>query len=184
MDTFLKSPDHRQTASEATCQISVDQQLAELSTLDLQDLRVRWRKLLRTQPPALQRTLLLRLLAYRLQARGYGDLDRESVRYLNRVARESQRPKAEPGRRNAKAPPSVPPVPPSKRLKLGTLLAREFNGTMHRVTVTEEGFAWQGNTYSSLSEIARLITGTRWNGPRFFGLRDKVERGQIGGEHP
>jgi hypothetical protein len=55
---------------------------------------------------------------------------------------------------------------------------------MHRVTVTQEGFAWQGITYSSLSEIARLITGTRWNGPRFFGLRDKLDRGQAGGEYP
>jgi hypothetical protein len=60
MDTFFKSPDYQQTASDAACQISVDQQLAELSTLDLQDLRARWRKLLRTQPPQLSRSLLLR----------------------------------------------------------------------------------------------------------------------------
>jgi hypothetical protein len=184
MDAFVTSPDHRQSASDAACQISIDQQLAELSTLDHQDLRVRWRKLLRTQPPQLSRSLLLRLFAYRLQARAYGDLDRETVRYINHVARERLRRKAEPGRRNAKAPPPIPPVPTSTRLKPGTLLAREFNGVMHRVTVTQEGFAWQGNTYSSLSEIARLITGTRWSGPRFFGLRDKVDRGQVGGEHP
>jgi hypothetical protein len=151
-----------------------------LSTLDLQDLRVRWRKLLRTQPPQLSRPLLLRLLAYRLQARAYGDLDRETVRYLSRTARESARRKAQHGRQNAKAP---PPVPTNTRLKPGTLLAREFNGSIHCVTVTQEGFAWQGSTYSNLSEIARLITGTRWNGPRFFGLRDKLERGQAGGEN-
>ncbi|MEE1657862.1 DUF2924 domain-containing protein [Microvirga sp. CF3062] len=77
----------------------------------------------------------------------------------------------------------MPPVPTNTGLKPGTLLAREFNGTMHRVTVTQEGFAWQGITYSSLSEVARLITGTRWNGPRFFGLRDKLERGRAGGEN-
>jgi len=183
MDGFVKSPDHRQTASDATHQAHLDQQLDEFSTLDLQDLRVRWRKLLRTQPPDLSRPLLLRLLAYRLQARAYDDLNRETVRYLNRIARERIRRKTEPGRRNAKAPPSVPPVPTSSRLKLGTLLAREFNGTMHRVTVTQEGFAWQENTYSSLSEIARLITGTRWNGPRFFGLRDKLDSGQAWGEN-
>ena len=183
MDTFVKSPDRRQTAADAACKISVDQQLAELSTLDLQDLRVRWRKLLRTQPPQLSRPLLLRLLAYRLQARAYGDLNRETVRYLNRTARESAQRKAEQGRPNVKAPPPIPPVPTNTKLKPGTLLAREFNGTMHRVTVTQEGFAWQGITYSSLSEIARLITGTRWNGPRFFGLRDKLERGQPGGEN-
>jgi hypothetical protein len=182
MDTSFKAPDHRQTASDAACQISIDQQLAELSALDLQDLRVRWRKLLRTQPPQLSRPLLLRLLAYRLQARAYGDLNRETGRFLNRTARERARRKAERGKQRAKAPPPIPPVPTSTRLKPGTLLAREFNGIMHRVTVTQEGFAWQGMTYSSLSEIARLITGTRWNGPRFFGLRDKLDRGQAVGE--
>lgn len=182
MDAFFKSP-HPPTASDATCQISVDQQLAELSALDLQDLRACWRKLLRTQPPQLSRPLLLRLLAYRLQARAYGDLDRETVRYLNRTARESAKRKAEHGRQNVKAPPPILPVPTKSKLKSGTLLAREFNGTMHRVTVTQEGFAWQGSTYSSLSEIARLITGTRWNGPRFFGLRDKLYRGQARGEN-
>jgi hypothetical protein len=184
MDAFVKSSDGRRMTSDAAHQAHLDQQLDELSTLDLQDLRVRWRKLLRTQPPQLSRPLLLRLLAYRLQARAHGDLDRETVRYLNRVARERTRRKAEQGRRNAKAPPPIPPVPTSSRLKPGTLLAREFNGTMHRVTVTQEGFAWQGSTYSSLSEIARLITGTRWNGPRFFGLRDKPDRGQAGRENP
>ncbi len=140
MDAFVTSPDHRQTASDASHQIWVDQQLAELSFLDHQDLRVRWRKLLRTQPPDLPRPLLLRLLAYRLQARVYGDLSREAVRYLNRIARESARRKAEQGKRNVKAPPPIPPVPPSTRLKPGTLLAREFNGTIHRVTVTQDGF--------------------------------------------
>jgi hypothetical protein len=58
-------------------------------------------------------------------------------------------------------------------LKPGTLLAREHHGRVYRVTVSAEGFAWNGAVYQSLSEIARLITGTRWNGPRFFGLRDK-----------
>jgi hypothetical protein len=184
MDAFVKSSDGLRIISGVAHQAHLDHQLDELSALDLQDLRVRWRKLLRTQPPQLSRPLLLRLLAYRLQARAYGDLDHETVRYLNRIARESARRKAEQGRRNVKAPPPVPPVPTSTRLKPGTLLAREFNGIMHRVTVTQEGFAWQGNTYSSLSEIARLITGTRWNGPRFFGLRDKLDTRQVGGENP
>lgn len=182
MDAFVTCPDPRQRASDTAHQAHLTQQLAELRTLDLQDLRVRWRKLLRTQPPDLSRPLLLRLLAYRLQARVYGDLDRETVRYLNRVAREWARRKTEQGQAT-KAPPPIPPVSVSNRLKPGTLLAREFNGSMHRVTITQDGFAWQGNTFGSLSEIARLITGTRWNGPRFFGLRDKVERGPAGGEN-
>jgi hypothetical protein len=154
MDAFVKSSGGLRMISGVAHQAHLDRQLNELSTLDLQDLRVRWRKLLRTQPPQLSRPLLLRLLAYRLQARAHGDLDRETVRYLNRIARESARRKTEQVRRNVKAPPPVPPVPTSTRLKPGTLLAREFNGIMHRVTVTQEGFAWQGNTYSSLSEIA------------------------------
>ncbi len=183
MDASVTSPHYRQRVSDATDQVHHDQQLAELSSLDLQDLRVRWRKLLRTQPPDLSRPLLLRLLAYRLQARAYGNLNRETVRYLNRIARDRARRQTEQGRQNAKAPPPIPPVPTSSRLKPGTLLAREFNGIMHRVTVTQEGFVWQGSSYSSLSEIARLITGTRWNGPRFFGLRDKLYRGQAGGEN-
>jgi hypothetical protein len=160
----------------------VDRQINELTELDLPDLRVRWRKLLRTQPPQVSRPLLMRLLAYRLQARAYGDLDRETTRYLNRIAHESARCRAEQGKRRPKAPPPIPPVPRSIGLKLGTLLAREFNGFMHRVTVIEGGFAWQGNTYKSLSEIARLITGTRWNGPRFFGLRDRGDSGPSAGD--
>ena len=56
---------------------------------------------------------------------------------------------------------------------LGTILAREWNGRMHRVTVLADGFAWSGKTYPSLSKLAFAITGSRWNGPRFFGLRHK-----------
>jgi hypothetical protein len=62
-------------------------------------------------------------------------------------------------------------------LRPGTVLGREWNGRMHRVAVLAEGFAWNGKTYSSLSRIAFEITGTRWNGPRFFALRDKPARG-------
>jgi hypothetical protein len=148
----------------------------------LHQLRVRWRKLLRSQPPEhLSRSLLLRVLAYKLQARAHGDLDGETVRYLDRIAKEQLRQlKREEGRRNA--PPAIPPVPAPRQLKAGTLLAREFGGQMHRVTVVADGFAWKGATYTSLSEIARLITGTRWSGPRFFGLRDKGTRVQTAGE--
>ena len=61
-------------------------------------------------------------------------------------------------------------------LRPGTILAREWNGRMHRVTVLADGFAWNGKTYHSLSKIAFAITGTRWNGPKFFGMRDKSSR--------
>ena len=58
------------------------------------------------------------------------------------------------------------------------MLGREWNGRMHRVTVLADGFAWNGKTYPSLSKVAFAITGTRWNGPKFFGLRDKPSKGR------
>jgi DUF2924 family protein len=134
---------------------------------------VRWRQRTRSAPPPhLSRSLLLRLLAYKLQARAYGDLDRETARALERIERERVRRRGTGGGK-PKAPPPIPPVPATRSLKPGTLLAREHDGHLHRVTVMAEGFAWNGAVYQSLSEIARLITGTRWSGPRFFGLRDK-----------
>ncbi len=78
------------------------------------------------------------------------------------------------GQRSSKRPPPIPPVPDKRSLKPGTILAREHNGELHRVMVLDDGFAWNGATYRSLSEVARAITGTNWNGPRFFGLRDKA----------
>jgi hypothetical protein len=105
---------------------------------------------------------MFRMLAYRLQAEHFGDLDSESKRLLdNAVSPEAA------GRRAVE----------SSRINIdvrpGTMLAREWNGRMQRVAVLADGFAWNGKTYRSLSKIALAITGTRWNGPRFFGLRDK-----------
>jgi hypothetical protein len=62
-------------------------------------------------------------------------------------------------------------------LRPGTILSREWNGQMHRVAVRDKGFDWNGKTYRSLSKVALAITGTRWNGPRFFGLRDNPRKG-------
>jgi hypothetical protein len=145
--------------------------LATLATLDLHGLRVRWRKLFRKEAPAhLTRALLLRILAYRIQANAFGDLDRETARFLDRIARQR--------RAGDKSP--VLPVAETRTLKAGAQLVREHDGVLHRVTVVEGGYAWSGTTYRSLSEVARAITGTRWNGPRFFGLRDRPARGKAG----
>ncbi|MBB4051743.1 hypothetical protein GGR20_001385 [Devosia subaequoris] len=154
--------------------------LAQLAELDINGLRVLWRKRLRTGPPDLPRSLLMRLLAYRLQAKVHGDLDRATQRYLERIQRENIRERQE-GTRKAKAPPTVPPVR-RRRLGPGTLLVREFGNDVHTVTVTTAGFIWQGAEYQSLSDIARRITGTRWNGPRFFGLREKDTSNGAAGE--
>ncbi len=156
---------------------AVAAEIAALSTLDLHELRVRWRKLYRTQaPPHLTRPLLLRILAYKIQAKVLGDLDRDTVRFLERLGR--QRIDGEKGSR------CVPPVPASRPLKPGTLLVREHDGIVHQVIVLESGSAWNENTYKSLSEIARAITGTNWNGPRFFGLRDKGRTATKAGKQP
>ena len=149
--------------------------LALLNGLDIHELRSCWRQCLRTTPPQnLTRPLLLRLLAYRMQARMFGDLDPATAKFLDRIARDNARRRDAADRPKPKAVPPVPPVPKDRSLKPGTLLVREHAGVLHRVMVMADGFAWNGVTYASLSEVARAITGTRWNGPRFFGLRDRA----------
>ncbi len=150
--------------NDAGTDSAVSNQLTALAKLDVDSLRQRWRRLFRkAAPPGLTRHLLVRILAYRIQVNAYGDLTRETRKMLEAIGRSSERP----GEKAA-----VPPPPALRALLPGTLLSREYEGVMHRVTVLEEGFAWEGHTYPNLSQIARAITGTNWNGPRFFGLRD------------
>jgi hypothetical protein len=153
-------------------------EIEALAVLSLHDLRVRWRRMFRTPPPdRLGASLLRRILVHKLRARAMGDLDAESVRFLERIARDHEdRRKA--GGIKPKAVPVVPPVQRERGHGEGTLFVREFAGEMHRVVVVRGGFEWQGAVYRSLSQIARQITGTTGNGPRFFGLRDKPERGR------
>jgi hypothetical protein len=143
---------------------SIESEIAPLRDLDIGMLRKRWRVVSgRPAPPHLPRHLLFRILAYRLQAEVLGDLDGESRRLLDASASPEQAAhRAIQARRSA------------ARLRPGTILGREWNGRLHRVTVLANGFAWNGKTYPSLSTIALAITGTRWNGPRFFGLRDSA----------
>src|SRR3954471_6154524 len=175
----LGTRDGAEPATDALAPLSLKERLSaeivSLKELDLDGLRARWRKLFRAPaPPHLPKYLLFRILAYRIQANALGDLDRETVRFLDQVARESEQRRAEPGYRRTKAPPPVPPVPNQRGLKPGTILVREHAGVLHRVVVMENGFAWEGKTFRSLSETAQAITGTNWNGPRFFGLRSKT----------
>jgi len=144
---------------------AIDVEIARLRDLDAGALRARWHTVFGRRPlPHLPRHLLFRILADRLQADHLGELDAESRRLLDR----SESPE-KAGQRAANQ--TRPPV--------GTVLAREWNGQMQRVTVIEDGFAWRGQTYPSLSKVAVAITGTRWNGPRFFGLRDKPSKGKV-----
>ena len=119
----------------------------------------------REAPAHLPRHLMFAMVAYRLQADALGDLDAEVLRLLKRVG---------------STPPDSDLAPLTdafdqrrRDLQPGTILTREWNGHMHRVMVTKDGFAWEGGIYDSLSKIACAITATKWNGPRFFGLRDK-----------
>ena len=130
-------------------------------------MRARWKGLFRQQPPQhLPRHLLFAVLAYRLQADALGDLNPVTARLLQQIATTggtlaASRLTEALGRRRIE-------------LKPGTILMREWNAQAYRVMVVDEGFAWNGKTYDSLSKVAFAITGTHWNGPRFFGLRDKI----------
>jgi hypothetical protein len=141
---------------------NIDVEIARLRDLDVKSLRAQWHNVLgRPAPPHLPRHLLFRILAYRLQADRFGDLDPESKRLLDGA--DSPEKAGENARTLADR---------QRELKPGTVLVREWNGRMHRVSVLADGFTHDGKTYSSLSKIALAITCTRWNGPRFFGLRD------------
>ena len=142
---------------------SVDIEIASLRDLDINELRARWHTQVgRRAPPHLPRHLLFRILAYRLQAEAFGDLSEEHQRRLDRFASRQAADKLPADR-----PGVIAKVPK------GAILGREWNSRMHRVAVLSDGFAWNGKTYPSLSKVAFAITGTHWNGPRFFGLRDR-----------
>jgi len=122
-----------------------------LEALDLHGLRDEWRKRYGEPPKMRSKELLARLLAWRIQADAFGGLDATTIRLL-----QSER---------------LPP--PRPRLVPGERLCREWQGRRHYIDVLETGFRYNGADYRSLSQVARAITGTRWNGLRFFGLREQ-----------
>lgn len=141
----------------------LDTEIARLRGLDVEELRARWHTIFRRRVPShLPRHLLFRILAYRLQADGLGGLAPGSARLLDRSVSSADVGKlaAEFNQRKAD-------------LRPGTVLVREWDGQLHRVMVLADGFAWKDTIYPSLTKVAFAMTGTRWNGPRFFGLRDK-----------
>lgn len=153
------------TAHQRQRSNSVEDEIAQLRDLDLRGLQARWKIAFRKPAlPHLPKHLLFGVLAYRLQAETFGDLDATTRRALGQsggaksraaVAQQLERNDRQQAATNA-----------------GTVLMREWRGRKHRVMVMADGFAWNGRTYKSLSAIAFNMTGTRWNGPRFFGLRD------------
>jgi hypothetical protein len=143
-------------------------ELGNFANLKTDELRRKWTALYSTPPgPRISRDLLVRGIAYRLQEKANGGRSKVLLRRLDGLAKElsagstmslSQRPS----------------------FKAGTKLIREWKGQVHEVVITDKGYVWAGKHYRSLSKIARSITGTRWSGPRFFGL----ETGQQACEQP
>ena len=141
--------------------------VASLTQLDKPQLLLRWRNHFGgTAPAHLPSWLLARLLAFRIQAQAFGDVSAERLRKLRREAAD--------GDSDSSVQPFANRAPATREgdaLRPGAMLAREWRGKLERVTVLEDGFAWNGKTYGSLSQVAKAIIGASWNSHRFFGLR-------------
>lgn len=143
-------------SSESSClTTSIKAQVESLPGMRLPELRDLWRKQFKKEiPNGLSRDLLTRTLAWAVQEAAFGGHDAKTIKLLDSYARLKRGE-----------------APLCRRLKPGTVLVREYQGVRHTVTVTPNGLIWHDKTYCSLTQIARAITGTNWNGPRFFGLR-------------
>jgi len=131
--------------------------IRELPKVDTPALRALWHELFASPPhPRIRRELMIPVLAYRLQERAYGGLKEDTNRQLRRWASELERSPAA-----------------ASRIKPGTRILRQWEGDTHEVTVVRDGYSYRSKCYKSLSAIARQITGTRWSGPVFFGLKQR-----------
>ncbi len=140
-------------------QQNLDNELAKLQNADAPTLRAKWQKLYGSDPPkGLSAKLMRRAIGYELQAKAYSGLKpatrRELRKALNNIPIAAQQALGDP-------------TP-------GSRLIREWHGETHVVDVAEDGFNWNGSAYPSLSAVAREITGTRWNGRKFFGVASQV----------
>lgn len=136
-------------------------EIASLAKLDIDELRERWKAICGKAPSReTGRSFLTRAIACHLQERAYGGIKPPTSRLLARAAEERATGSSK--------------RPQTRMAQTGTILIREWHGTAHRVTMLDDGVSFKGKRYRSLSEVAREITGTRWSGPRFFGLRSQV----------
>ena len=139
----------------------IEAEIDRVRSLGVDSLRTLWRTTFRASPPpAFSKDILARFLCWHIQEQAFGGLDPKTAKHLDGLAR-GDRSRADR----------------SRRLKPGTVLLREYQGERHTVIVVAEGYVWREATYVSLSIIARAITGTAWNGPRFFGLR--IDKGAV-----
>jgi hypothetical protein len=142
----------RQPAPTPSAALEIE--LARIGAMTIDQLRATWRKVLASDAPsAFSRDLLARAIAFHAQSKTLGGLPAPTARLLRSLIK--------------------PDFDPPRRVKVGSVIVREHRGVMHEVLVLPGGFCWHGTTYDSLSTIAKTITGTSWNGPRFFGLREK-----------
>jgi hypothetical protein len=157
----------RRNENDRAADPEVEAELDRLPKTPIVKLRNRYRDLFRAEPPkAFGPDLLRRSIAHRIQERAYSGLSREHQRLLDQLVRAAQ---AKPNGR----------LELPRQIKSGSEHVRTWNRRTYRVIVMEKGFAHDGRTYSNLSEIASKITGTKWNGPRFFGLRSSSGKTEV-----
>jgi Protein of unknown function (DUF2924) len=138
---------------------AVTAEVEQVRALSGHALRRRWRAVFaRPIPKHLTAELMRRMIATRIQEEAFGTLDHAALKFLEGLGRRDRSPVAE------------------RNLKIGTVLVRDHQGRRHTVTLAPEGYVWEGKPYSSLSAIARAITGTAWSGPRFFGLKSSTQQ--------
>jgi Protein of unknown function (DUF2924) len=159
----------KRRSGRVSTKTSIEDEIAHLRGLDLKGLRSRWQSMFQRPPlDHLPRHLLFAIIVYRIQADWLGDLDHETKQVLDRADAKSTGV--------TMSAHLVSFDQKRTELALGTVLVREWDRRSQRVMVMADGFAWNGRSYDSLSKVAFAITGTKWNGPRFFGLRDKEDR--------
>lgn len=150
---------------------AVSAEITRLLALPIQHLRAEWHRWHPDieMPERLSRDLLVRTIAWKLQEQQFGAAPSKLKRQLDQLSKQLSRSGSLDIEREA-------------HLKVGTVLVREWHGNTHRVTALDDGFLYGGQSYASLSEIARAITGTRWSGPRFFGLNAGPRRSIVSGK--
>jgi DUF2924 family protein len=152
-----------QPASAPAEALEVD--LARIRAMNIDQLKAAWREAFASDPPlAFSKDLLARAIAFHTQQKALGGLPPAAARLLRSLIK--------------------PGVEPPRQVKVGSVIVREHQGVVHEVVAVPGGFGWQGKTYDSLSNVAKKITGTSWNGPRFFGLRSKRDRQTSGNPDP
>ena len=146
----------------------LSRKIARLSNLSIDKLKERWAAVLNTAPPGrCSKKLLVAGIAYQLQKQAFGGLRPEVIQQLERIAASAGKP-------------GSPPTKQATTAMSGTVLIRDWQGTSHQVTLLEHGVMYRGENYRSLSQVARLITGTNWSGPLFFGLKSRSKEASGG----